>query len=113
MIAVETPKRVARRRRFWRTAVPLVATAVSYWAFLGLFEGPGSVTAAVLATAAVAIWYWADPGPKVARTAALALAVWSHGPQTGKAADRCYPARADHFLRWIRTGDNPKDEDSP
>lgn len=45
---------------------------------------------------------------KAARTVALILAIWSHGPRAGAPADRCYPARADHFLRWIRTGDNPK-----
>lgn len=43
---------------------------------------------------------------KLARTLALALAVWSHGPVSGVESDRCFPARAKHFLGYIRTGEN-------
>lgn len=45
---------------------------------------------------------------KLGRTVALALAVWSHGPVAGVESDRCYPARARHFLWYMRTGENPR-----
>lgn len=40
------------------------------------------------------------------RVVALALAVRSHGAAPGKDSDRCFPARADHFLHWLQTGEN-------
>jgi hypothetical protein len=66
---------------------------------------------AVIALSAAGVAAWAvigNPGKQISRTLALALAVHSHGPAAGVGFDRCFPARAKHFRRFIRTGANPK-----
>ena len=48
--------------------------------------------------------------PLVIRAVSLALAVWSHGPKAGKDSDRCFPARARVFARYL-DGDAEADDD--
>lgn len=75
-----------------------------------LFFGAGilGVTVAFLVSAVVGYSVAEQVPAKLGRTVALALAVWSHGPVAGVESDRCYPARARHFLRYIATGENPR-----
>jgi hypothetical protein len=75
-----------------------------------LFFGAGilGVTVAFLVSAVVGYSIAEQVPAKLARTVALTLAVWSHGPEAGIESDRCYPARARHFLRYLRTGENPR-----
>lgn len=90
-----------------------ICGAVFYWVISGVVDLPWRTALAVVVTVAVIGWWSVDPFAKFARTVALALAIWSHGPATGAESDRCYPARAKHFLRYICTGRNHKpSEDS-
>lgn len=91
-----------------RTVRLLICGAVFYWAISGIIDLPWRTALAVVVTIAVIGWWFVNPFVRLARTVALALAVWSHGPATGVESDRCYPARAAHLLGWIRTGDNPR-----
>lgn len=49
---------------------------------------------------------WTIP-PLVVRAIALALAVASHGAAPGKESDRCFPARAREFERYLTGEDTP------
>lgn len=93
-----------KARRPLHLARLCVAAVCTVWLASGY---PARYVLAVLLAFAVVVWLDTDPVGKLARTAALALAVWSHGPQPGKNADRCFPARAAHFLRYMRFGANP------
>ena len=42
-----------------------------------------------------------SPWESVKRVAALALAIWSHGPSAGEEKDACFTGRAKHFLEFI------------
>jgi hypothetical protein len=59
------------------------------------------------------LWPQFSPQSFGARAIALTLAIWSHGPKTGAPADRCFPARADHFLRYLSTGRNDPPSPDP
>ena len=98
-----------RRERLWRHTKVAGGAALIYWALIPTFNDRTGATisafiAAGIVLSAAAITTLSD---RLIRLAALALAVWSHGPAAGKESDRCFPARADHFLRWVRTGANP------
>lgn len=102
-----SPKRSFKDRYRFAPEMPrLVAAGV---VALGLFivtAGVLGVPLALLAAGIVGYCVAEHIPAKTARTLALALAVWSHGPAAGVEADRCYPARAKHFLRYIRHGEN-------
>lgn len=51
---------------------------------------------------------WKVSPPETVRRWALELAIQSHGPIPGEAADRCFTARAKHFEAYL-TGDQESD----